>query len=910
MSGGDLLNVSVSGLNLSQTALRTAGHNIANANTEGYTRQSVLSAANPALYTGAGFLGNGVEVSNITRQANEFVINQWRTDTALFNQQQTYLDAAEQLDNVLANPSLGLSDALQRFFNALQAGADDPTSIASRQLIVSEGQSLVDRFNTLHDRLTTIEGNVIQQMSITVSSANGLLNSIASLNASIARASGGTNGEPNDLLDRRDQALLELSELVGVRVNHLSDGQVNVSLVGGQSLILGDRVNTLALIDSPEKLGQKDLAVSNNGQFSVVNQEIAGGKLAGYIEYRESMLSPAFNNIGRMAIALAGTMNTLHEQGMDLNGEFGKRMFFDINDENATSLRVLHGPENKPPYNRELTLKITDITQLTGSNYRVEIEEGSQRFSIVRESDGVEVVSNLLTGRTPQNVEFDGLKMTFEGGVFQQGDRFYLQPTRDAAREMSFDIQDPEALAFSKPLIAESVIGNLGNGAITLGELISVSNVSAGELPLFDIPGKMDPPLVVRFTSPTRYEILDNSNPAAPTPLDPPIKNQLFIPNQDNPLFSTAPGETMLVANGDRLGINSINSQDDTLNGYPAERFIFAIPPSSTGATEQQVVVPANSSVDQLAVLLGNVPGVEVNAWTEVNLANVSFDGGALPSLTLNGIDLLEYELDGLGATVIGSGVPDPSAETNAFLDYLADRINQLFSGESVTADVTTVNGSRVLNVLDANGRDLQVAVANARLDLNDGVTDSDNNGVLDSVALGDAVDPEQRTIGGRFTITLAEEVSLETVPTPSKLMGALDAKPTFLGIQAILSGNPKAGDGFTLKFNSDAYGDNRNALSMVNVELMGLISGGKMTLGDAYGVIIEDVGIKTSTAKINAKASEGVMQQSESLRNSMAAVNLDEEAANLIKFEQMYSANAQAISIARSIFDRLLNSF
>jgi flagellar hook-associated protein 1 FlgK len=246
--------------------------------------------------------------------------------------------------------------------------------------------------------------------------------------------------------------------LVGVRVNHLSDGQVNVSLVGGQSLILGDRVNNLALVDSPVRLGQKDLAVVNNGQFSVVNEEITGGKLAGYIDYRDSMLTPAFNNIGRMAIALAGTMNTLHEQGMDLNGEFGKRMFFDINDDDATSLRVLHGPDNKPPYNRELTLQITDITQLTGSNYRVEIEEGSQRFSIIRESDGVEVVSNLLTGRTPQNVEFDGLKMTFEGGLFQQGDRFYLQPTRDAAREISFEIQDPEALAFSKPLIAESVL--------------------------------------------------------------------------------------------------------------------------------------------------------------------------------------------------------------------------------------------------------------------------------------------------------------------------------------------------------------------------------------------------------------------------------------------------------------------
>jgi flagellar capping protein FliD len=104
---------------------------------------------------------------------------------------------------------------LQRFFTALQAGADDPTSIASRQLIVSEGHSLVDRFNTLHDQLTTIEGNVIQQMSIAVSSANGLLNSIASLNASIARSIGGSKSTVAITTDDGVDSIAELGLTVG-----------------------------------------------------------------------------------------------------------------------------------------------------------------------------------------------------------------------------------------------------------------------------------------------------------------------------------------------------------------------------------------------------------------------------------------------------------------------------------------------------------------------------------------------------------------------------------------------------------------------------------------------------------------------------------------------------------------------
>lgn len=939
MSGGDLLGISVTGLNLSQSALRTAGHNIANANTEGYTRQTVLAGANPEQYLGSGFVGTGVSVSAIEREANQFVITQLRDDTALHNEQKAYLDSASQLDNLLSNPALGLSDALQRFYASLQTGADNPTSIAARQMIISEGQSLVDRFNSLNERLSEINSSLNQKLEGGARDANALLESISAFNVAIARNSG-TNSLPNDLYDKRDQALLELSTLVGVRVNQLSDGQVDVALTSGEALILGGKVNKFEVINSPEIPGNREIAIVTNIGPKIISNKITGGEIGGILSFRGGMLDKAFNEIGRIATALAGNFNTLHQQGLDLNGDFGNRMFSDINSEEAIRTRVLYSPENKPPFNRDMTLEISDPSQLTGSDYRVEIEEGSQKFSIVRVSDGATVVSNLLTGRTPQNVEFDGLKMTFNGGIFQGGDKFYLQPTRGMSDALTFDLIDPEELAFAKPLIGQNELGNLGNGEVSFGEVLSLTSISGNSLPLFAMPGQIDPPMVIRFTSDNRFDVLDNSDPNNPVQLEPPIRNQLYIPGQINNIFSTEPGETMLIAGGDRLGIGSVEDKlIATGNGYPAERFTFSrVTDAAIGASERfTVVTDQNDTAAEIAAQMSVVPGVSVNAWTEVRLHDLQFDDfpAALPALSLNDVALLETSVDENGDTVLAGNVPtDP--QSLDFKRYLADRVNQLFAGQGITASTMTENGTSYFKVIDEYGNDIKLNVVNMSAKVTDGTTQDlasmDPNAVDPSIppylfsTISSDPDSNTLTMGGRFIVTLAPSVTMETVPVDSALMGEivqyddprLDEDPptvklsylsTFLGIQAELKGTPQQGDGFTITFNRDAASDNRNIMGLVNLEFNATLNRGKASLSDVYGLLLEDVGIRTSSAKINASASEGVLEQSVALRNSISGVNLDEEAANLIKYEQMYSANAQAIAVARDIFERLINS-
>src|SRR5690606_20564720 len=129
---------------------------------------------------------------------------------------------------------------------------------------------------------------------------------------------------------------------------------------------------------------------------------------------------------------------------------------------------------------------------------------------------------------------------------------------------------------------------------------------------------------------------------------------------------------------------------------------------------------------------------------------------------------------------------------------------------------------------------------------------------------------------------------------------------PTLWGIQASISGTPAAGDRFTLDFNADAAMDNRNALNLVALQDAGVLASGTATFNQAYGALVEKIGITSNSAKLNRDAAEQVMMQSQSLRDSISGVNLDEEAADLIRFEQLFSANARVISVARDLFDRL----
>ncbi len=1048
-----LLDTAVTGLRVSQSALRTAGHNIANANTAGFSRQNIEVQTNIPSFSGSGYIGNGASVVSVQRTANEFVTNQLRVDTSLSHSQTTFSDNIRQLDTLLSDPSSGLSSALDTFFATIQNGADDPTSIPARQLIISEADNLAARFHTIYESFETMNESVNQKMQVAVSQINALASNIANLNVSIASASGASDNPPNDLLDQRDEALRELSELVSIQTYTQGD-QLNVIVGGGQSLVVGAVARELTLIPGELDPTQKDVAYRDSQGSQTITRFLEGGEVGGLLEFRESILADSFNELGRIAMVMASTFNDVHSQGVDLNNNFGGRFFRDVNEAGLVLNRAVGASTNSLPDDRVISVEVSDSSQMTASDYSMEVTSANGLFRIVRLSDNVEVAAGTVSPASlPQIVEFDGLRVGFQEGSFQSGDRFLIQPTRNGARDFETEIFRPDELAFASPLATEADLGNIGNGSISPGELLGLEDVDGNPLSLFSSSGEMSPPLVVVFTSANTYDVLDNSDPSNPADLDPPIRNRRYLPGVSNPIFTSDMEQTLVASGGltiglpagsteitqaslqiaaavapnyglsdfsstanqfsfdvvvsgtgtsldkttqivianaaitddasllidinnDLAGNNSgvtayindagtlafrldavgdgqitLNNYDndpdggldlapagqaDTLlgfaiestnyttvgnadgvsgvgslaNNYPSESLTFTHTDPETGTlTSTPVFANANASARETASLISSVSGVSASARNYLEVSNLKVTGGQPLQMSLNGEDLLEY------SSSAGADYPDPSTDPMAFNAYMAERINSNANlsslGIHAVGGTNPVSGRPELRVYSSEGDDLVFAVSAAA-----GESADVSDGVNTNVTLNGSGNSTQSSIlvGGSIDVTLAADIVMISNPTVSSMFGdstAADfAQSTYRGIQAELSGNHQAGDKFTLDFNTDGVSDNRNALNLGNLQTDKTIDDGDSTYSENYAKLVEQVGIETSAAEINSVAAEQVLQQIEDLRNSISAVNLDEEAANLIQFEQIYNANAQVISVARDLFDRLLGIF
>lgn len=906
MSG--LLGVSITGLRVSQTALRTAGHNIANANTEGYSRQSTDINSLGGNQTGAGFIGNGAYVSQIQRVVDQFIINQMRSDTSMYNEMNSYNQYIAQLNDTLSNPSTGLTQAMETFFASLQNMTDDPSSLSARELFSSETETLEKRFNTLHSRIDGINVNVDENITSTVENINALAQSIATLNQSITEVVGTSDqNQPNDLLDQRDEALRELAQFVNVNTT-VQGAAINVSIGTDVPLVVGETLYQL-------EIGQNEFDPQRTEIFvpalvQPVTESLIGGELGGLVEIQRSIIEPTLNQLGQVALAIAESFNEAQQQGITLSNLYGNDVFLDINDRTVINSRVLPSTNNTTS-DHDINVTIEDVSELTTSDYKFILDNTASAYRIVRLEDNQEILSGAFAGVLPTNIEFDGLSLNLNAGTYSANDEFLIRPTRNGATDFHSLSIPANEIALASPVLTGTGVGNTGSGEISLGEVLSLTDANDNPLPLLATLGEMSPPLLVSFTTETTYDILDNSDPANPVQLSPPIRNQIYISGIENSLFGTDLGATTVVSGGTALGLpvgSTAVASGLAVNGYPSETFTFTTTDPDTGATTTQNVTSiANASARNTASALDNVDGVTASAFNYLELRDFSLTLTAPLQITLNNENLIPYD----GAN-IRIDVPSPSLNSGEdFNDYVAEQIN--------SNDALAQLGIYAVSSYDATANEFYIAVHSTRGDdltvqleaqAGDVIEVNDGTNADVSITGAGAGTVNEVLVGGQIDVTLADTITMTSAPSPSVIFGAISAASNYLGIQANIRGRVEAGDRFTLDFNNDAALDNRNGLTMVDLQLTATIDSGQKTFNDAYSDIVESIGIKTNVSKINLDAAENVLEQTTSLRDSISGVNLDEEATDLIRFEQLYSANAQVINVSRDLFDRLINSF
>ena len=501
--GTSLLSIGTSGLQAFQRSLNTVGHNIANVNTDGYSRQSVDLVTRTPQVTGFGVAGTGVKTDSITRSFDAFIELGVRSSTSSVAEFETFHTLAAQLDNVLADPDAGMSTSMQRFFNAMQDVADTPSGSAAREVLLNEAQHMAEQFNELASWLDGVRGQVASDIRSSVGEINRLSESIAKMNESIVIAQGQSGGQPaNDLLDQRDSFIRDLSKLASVTTLQQDDGSLNVMAGSGQMLVIGNKASTLETYVEAGDPNQLGIAIRGNGGVLVpVTEQISGGRLGGVLSFRERMLDPASNSLGLTAISISDFVNQQQNQGMDLDGALGNDFF---NVANPLAL-TLAGTANI------VSVSLDDVTQLTNKDYTMRFNAGAWQLT---QNDTDQPVPMTGSGTAADPFIVDGLRLEITAAP-ANGDTYLIRPTRNGATEMQMLLANNRQIAAAAPLRSLAASTNIGTGEISSGEVSDINNAV-----FQSTPGQLSPPVLVRFTAANSYDMYDNSNPAAPVLLE------------------------------------------------------------------------------------------------------------------------------------------------------------------------------------------------------------------------------------------------------------------------------------------------------------------------------------------------------------------------------------------------------
>lgn len=324
----NILSIGQSALAAAQVGLNTTGHNIANAATPGYNRQVVVQSAALAQDFGFGFLGQGTEISTVKRVYSEFLGSQVRSAQTTKSGLDSYYTQIKQIDNMLADPAAGLSSALQSFFSGVQELTSNPASIPVRQTALSSAESLASRFQSMAGRLDEMGQGINSQITSSVAVVNTYAQQIAQLNDAIGRVQSPTGQPPNDLIDQRDQLILDLNKEIKTTVVKQSNGDFNVFIGNGQPLVVGVTTFSLSTAPSPTNPQKTEVAYQTaTGPVLIGESSLAGGKLGGLIKFRSQTLEPTQAALDTLAIDLATTFNAQHRLGQDLNGNAGGDFF-------------------------------------------------------------------------------------------------------------------------------------------------------------------------------------------------------------------------------------------------------------------------------------------------------------------------------------------------------------------------------------------------------------------------------------------------------------------------------------------------------------------------------------------------------------------------------------------------------
>ena len=486
----NLLATGSSALIAFQRALSTVGHNVANINTPGYSRQRVELEARDATYFGYGYQGNGVQIVDVRRMADSLATSRLLDSGGELARLQQLSTLSSRLDQLFSEKATGISAPWSSFFDSVNALSSNAAGSADRESVLAQANALVTRFRQIDQHLDGLDIEVNAGLTAATDEVNRLAKEIAQLNGQI----GGSSSPSGDLLDRRDQLISELVAFTGGNAATQDGGLVNVFSAGGQPLVVGATASTLVTVPDPYRPERLQVALETNGQRVTLDKRALGGQIGGLVEFRTTVLDPAMAELGRIATSLAQTFNEGHRAGMDQYGQMGADFF------TLPAPRLCSNANNTG--NASLTTSVGNVAGLNAQNVLLRFDGAAW---VATHPDTGASIPMTGTGTAADPLVVNGIEVVLASGTPAANDRFLLQPTAGAAGNLGVAITDPGRIAAATPVKATTDLANTGSGKLSGLKVTDAAN--AGLLAPADI----------EFIDATQYTI-NGTGPFAYTP--------------------------------------------------------------------------------------------------------------------------------------------------------------------------------------------------------------------------------------------------------------------------------------------------------------------------------------------------------------------------------------------------------
>lgn len=485
----DMLSTGTSALIAFRRALTTVGHNVANVNTPGYSRQRVELEARTPQDIGVGYIGRGTQISDVRRVVDDLATARLIDSGGELARLQQLSSLSNRVDSLMSDPATGISGLWSGFFDSVSALSANAAAPAQRQNVLGQANALASRFQQMQGQFDQLSREVNDGLLTAANEVNRLAGEIASLNARI----GNGNHVAPDLLDKRELLVTELVAYTGGTAVHQDGSSINVLTAGGQALVVGAQAARLTTVADPYRPERVTLALDAPGGPMRLDERVLGGRVGGMLEFRSQVLDPAQAELGRIALGLGSSFNAGHAQGMDLYGALGGDFF------------SLPAPAVSPHAGNggsaTFSAAVEDLGAVDGRNLVLTWNGGG--WTAADAGTGA-LLPMSGSGAAGDPLRVAGMALEV-AGTPATGDRFLLQPTAQAAAGFSVAITDPSRIAAANPLAAGAELDNLGTGRPS-----AVTVTDAGD------PGLLVP-ATIEFLDADQYTV-NGAGPHAYTP--------------------------------------------------------------------------------------------------------------------------------------------------------------------------------------------------------------------------------------------------------------------------------------------------------------------------------------------------------------------------------------------------------